>query len=41
MLSNWYLQGQFKVELPIDETRRSGRVYNAYIGRDASVAPNT
>jgi hypothetical protein len=42
MLSNWYLQGQFKMELPIDETKAERAVvYNAYIGRDTSAAPNT
>ncbi len=33
MLSNWYLQGQFKVELPIDRAKADRAVvYNAYLG---------
>ena len=42
MLRDWYLQSQFKVELPADR-RRADRaiVYNAYVGRDTSGAPDT
>lgn len=42
MLGNWYAQGQFKVELPIDRVKaQPAVVYNAYLGRDTSAAPNT
>lgn len=42
MLRDWYLQGQFKVELPADRAR-VGRavIYNAYLGRDTGAAPST
>jgi hypothetical protein len=37
-----YLQGQFKVEFPSASTFRSREtIYNAYVGRDTSVFPNT
>lgn len=38
----WYLQGQVKVELPFDR-RKADRafVYNSYVGRDTSQAPDT
>jgi hypothetical protein len=42
VLRNWYLQGQLKYELPTDlELASRAFVYNAYIGRDTSAAPNT
>ena len=42
MLRDWYLQGQVKVELPVDRDKADRAfVYNAYLGRDTSQAPNT
>ena len=42
MLRDWYLQTQLKVELPVDaEKTERAFVYNAYVGRDTSMAPNT
>jgi hypothetical protein len=42
MLRNWYLQTQFKVELSTNTLReRPHVVYNTYLGRDTSAAPNT
>lgn len=42
MLRDWYLQGQFKVELPFDRAKADRAVvYNAYLGRDTSLAPTT
>lgn len=42
MLGDWYLQGQVKVELPVDRKKADRAfVYNAYLGRDTSQAPNT
>ena len=42
MLRDWYLQGQVKVELPVDRKKADRAfVYNAYLGRDTSRAPNT
>lgn len=42
MLRDWYLQGQVKVELPLDREKADRAfVYNAYVGRDTSAAPNT
>ena len=42
MLRDWYLQTQLKVELPIDRAKADRAfVYNAYLGRDTSAAPNT
>lgn len=42
LLRDWYLQGQFKFELPSDRAKAErALVYNAYLGRDTSVAPNT
>jgi len=42
MLRDWYVQTQLKMELPVD-SEKAGRafVYNAYVGRDTSAAPNT
>ncbi len=42
LLRDWYVQVQFKSELPAN-TDRADRalVYNAYVGRDTSAAPNT
>jgi hypothetical protein len=42
MLRDWYVQGQLKVELPIDRAKKDRAiVYNAYFGHDTSAAPNT
>lgn len=42
LIRDWYLQGQFKVELPVDRAAAErALVYNAYFGRDTSAAPNT
>ena len=42
MLRNWYLQGQVKMEYPVDSTKaEQAFVYNAYVGRDTSAAPTT
>lgn len=42
MVRDWYLQAQFKLELPIDRTKaQRAVVYNAYLGRDTSAAPDT
>ena len=42
MLRDWYLQTQVKVELPVDtEKAERAFVYNAYLGRDTSMAPTT
>jgi hypothetical protein len=39
---DWYVQTQLKVEFPVDRLRASrAGVYNAYVGRDTSAAPNT
>lgn len=42
MLRDWYVQAQAKVELPVDLVK-AGRayVYNLYLGRDMSAAPDT
>ncbi|MDO8679315.1 MAG: hypothetical protein Q7R30_12230 [Acidobacteriota bacterium] len=42
MLRDWYVQAQAKVELPVDLVK-AGRayIYNLYLGRDTSAAPNT
>lgn len=42
VIRDWYVQSQLKVELPADRLRADRAfVYNAYIGRDTSAAPNT
>jgi mono/diheme cytochrome c family protein len=42
MLGAWYLQGQAKVEWPVDRAKADRAfVYNLYLGRDTSLAPNT
>jgi hypothetical protein len=42
MLRDWYLQTQVKVELPVDlEKAERAFIYNAYLGRDTSMAPST
>jgi cbb3-type cytochrome c oxidase subunit III len=42
MLFNWYVQGEFRAELPADRVRADrALVYRAYVGRDTSQAPNT
>lgn len=42
MVRDWYVQAQAKVELPVD-VMKAGRafIYNLYLGRDTSAAPNT
>ena len=40
VVGNWYLQGQLKYELPFDRAKAARvTVYNAYLGRDSSLAP--
>ena len=42
MVGNWYIQSQFKTEFPTDRLRADNAVvYNAYVGRDTSAAPDT
>ena len=42
MLGNFYLQAQFKVEFPTNREHAERAVlYNAYIGRDTSLSPQT
>jgi hypothetical protein len=42
MLRNWYVQGELKLELPVDRVRADrALVYRAYLGRDTSQAPDT
>lgn len=42
MLGSWYVQAQTKVELPVDRGKADRAfVYNLYLGRDTSLAPNT
>ena len=42
MVHDWYLQTQIKYEIPADRTKAERAfVYNTYIGRDTSAAPNT
>ena len=42
VLGDWYVQTHLKVELPADRTIRDRAiVYNAYLGRDTSLAPTT
>lgn len=42
MMRDWYVQTQLKAEFPVDRLRASRAVvYNAYLGRDTSAAPNT
>ena len=42
MIGNWYWQSQFKGEVSTDTVREGHHVvYNSYIGRDTSLAPNT
>jgi hypothetical protein len=41
-LGGWYLQAQTKYEIPVDSGRADRAfVYNLYLGRDTSQAPNT
>ena len=41
-IRDWYLQTQLKAEFPLDLLRQSrALVYNAYVGRDTSAAPDT
>lgn len=41
MLRDWYVQAQAKVELPVDLFKASrAYVYNLYLGRDTSAAPD-
>jgi hypothetical protein len=42
MLGDWYVQTQLKTEFPTDRLRADNAfIYNAYIGRDTSAAPDT
>ena len=42
MIRDWYVQTQLKAEFPVDRLRADRAVvYNAYVGRDTSAAPNT
>lgn len=42
MLRDWYVQTQIKYEIPADRTKAErALVYNTYLGRDTSQAPNT
>ena len=42
LAGDWYVQSELKVELPADVTKADRAVvYNAYLGRDTSAAPNT
>ncbi len=42
MFGNWYVQTQLKAEFPADLLRADKAfVYNAYVGRDTSAAPDT
>ena len=42
IMGDWYLQGQVKIELPVDRDHADRAfVYNAYLGRDTSQAPTT
>lgn len=42
MKRDWYMQAQVKYELPRDRTKADRAfVYNAYLGRDTSLAPTT
>jgi hypothetical protein len=41
-LGSWYLQAQTKYEIPVDRAKADRAfVYNLYLGRDTSLAPNT
>lgn len=41
MFGSWYVQAQTKVELPVDRVKADrALVYNLYLGRDTSLAPN-
>jgi hypothetical protein len=42
MLRDWYVQSQVKVELPADRAKATrALVYNAYVGRDTNLSPQT
>ena len=41
MLANWYVQSSGKIELPADTLVDRAYLYNLYVGRDTSAAPNT
>ncbi len=42
VLRDWYLQGQVQLELPGNSTKaKQAFIYNAYLGRDTSMAPDT
>lgn len=42
MLRDWYLQTQIKVEFPADSAKGDNAlVYNAYLGRDTNLSPET
>ncbi len=40
MLRSWYVQGHGKVELPVDPLVDRAYLYNLYVGRDSSSAPD-
>ena len=40
MLGNWYVQASGKIELPVDTLVDRAYLYNLYLGRDSSAAPN-
>ncbi|MSO34996.1 MAG: cytochrome c [Acidobacteria bacterium] len=41
MVGDWYVQAHGKVELPVDTLVDRAYLYNVYVGRDTSAAPNT
>ena len=41
MLGSWYVQASSKVELPVDTLVDRAYLYNLYLGRDSSAAPNS
>jgi hypothetical protein len=40
-VDNWYVQAHGKIELPVDTLVDRAYLYNLYVGRDTSAAPNT
>jgi len=41
MVADWYIQAAGKVELPVDPLVDRAYIYNLYLGRDTSAAPDT
>ncbi len=41
MVGNWYVQANGKIELPVDPLVDRAYLYNLYVGRDTSTAPDT